>query len=115
MQDIVIKVVDGSEEFIGITLRLVKKQNGKNYICKETGLEIIDKWGEIESLSRYINSHNFKIKFDVLLFIDTYEGHPLFINRIQQTSIKHESKISKKAILLFLKSLKPKYFMFNFD
>ena len=115
MQDIVIKVVDGSEILIGKTLRLAKQQNSKNYICKETGLEIIDTWNEIESLSKYLNSGNFKIKFDVLLFIDTYEGYPLFINKIQQTTLKQESKISKKTLLLFLKSLKPKYFMLNFD
>jgi hypothetical protein len=92
MREIVLKVLDGSDELIGTTLRLVQKQNSENFICKETGLEIIDKWHELETISKLSGNMHSKMKFDVLLFIDSNKPNPLFIKRVKQTEIKRNTK-----------------------
>jgi len=108
MRDIVIKVLEGSDELVGTSLRLVRKHNSSNYICRTTGLEIIDKWDELKSIKQQLQNSNFKIKFDVLLFIDSSEQNPLFINKIQKTKIQSETIISHKTSLFFSKLWKTK-------
>jgi len=97
MKEITLKVLDGSDELIGTTLRLEKKQNSKNYICKKTGFEIIDKWEELKTIYKF--SGNTKMKFDVLLFLDSTNETPLFIKKVQQTSIKPKKSLSRKSIV----------------
>lgn len=103
MKEITLKVLDGSDELIGTTLRLEKRQNSKNYICKKTGIEIIDKWEEINNIYKF--SGNTKMKFDVLLFLDSENETPLFIKKVQQTSIKPKKSFSRKSIVSISKLL----------
>jgi len=88
MREIIIKVVGGSEELVGTTLRLERIQNSKNYICKETGIEIIDEWNELDSLRNQLVKNSFTLKYDVLLFVNSSVKNPLFINTIQRSKIQ---------------------------
>jgi hypothetical protein len=108
MRDIVIKVLEGSDELVGTSLRLERKQNSTNYICKITGLEIIDKWDELKYIKTQLQNSNFKIKFDVLLFIDSSEQHPLFISKIQKIRNQSETILLHKTSLFFSKLWKIK-------
>ena len=106
MKEIILKVIDGSEDLVGTTLRLTKIDEGSSYICKLTGFEIIDKWDELQKIKK-VSNKNMKIKFDVLLFVDSHKTELSFISKVQRTSLK-KSKLRKRLFHSVLKLVSSK-------
>lgn len=106
MKEIVLKVIDGSDDLVGSILRLTKTNNECSYKCKLTGFEIIDKWDELQKIKK-VSTKDMKIKFDVLLFVDTKKEELSFISKVQRTSLK-KSKYRKRLFHSVLKLISSK-------
>ena len=111
MEDITIKVLDGSDELKGTMLQLRKNHSTPYYICRNTGLEIIDKWDE---LSAFKKTSNINKKSDVLLFINSNSRNPLFINRVQRVQVVTKERFTFKVSQLFSRFKNRKTIAYNY-
>lgn len=111
MEDITIKVLDGSDELKGTTLRLIMNQSTPFYICRNTGLEIIDKWDELSAFKKHSSINK---RSDVLLFINSNSRNPLFINRVQRIQVASKERFTSKVTHLFSRFKNRKTIAYNY-